>query len=246
MALGLLLWILLAVLAGYAVNRLWSSFVGNRAFRWAMAPGVVVHEFSHAAGCLMTGAKIFRLNLFAPEGGSVSHGKPKLPVIGETIIATMPLVGCTLALWGIWMLFHEPLGLTAAGLPDLEVSSWWPLLTKLSVRKFVYGAWDLLRDAFSQVYSRRILTFEGLAFLYLLLNFSIGMALSGQDIKRAFLGLLAIALLVMLLQYLGLWGDKAAVVVDALWSLFAFAMTMLAMALAVSIPVAAACKIAGR
>ncbi len=246
MALGLLLWIALAVLAGYAVNRLWSSFVGNRAFRWAMAPGVVVHELSYAAGCLITGAKIFRLNLFAPEGGSVSHGKPKLPLIGETIIALMPLVGCTIALWGVWMLFHKPLGLTVAGLPDLEVSSWCPLLTKLSIRDFAYGTWDLLRDAFSQVYSRRILTFEGLAFLYLLLNFSIGMALSGQDIKRAFLGLLAIALLVMLLQYLGLWGDKAAVVVDALWSVFAFAMMMLAMALAVSIPIAAACKIAGR
>ena len=246
MAFGLFLWIALAVLAGYAVNRLWSSFVGNRAFRWAMAPGVIIHELSHAAGCLITGARIFKLKLFAPEGGSVSHGKPKLPVIGETIIATMPLVGCTLALWGVWMVFHEPLGLTAPGLPNIEVSSWWPLLTKLSVRRFVYDAWALLRDAFSQVYSRRSLTFEGLAFLYLLLNFSIGMALSGQDVKRALLGLLCIALVATLLQYLGLWGDTAAMVAEGLWSLFAFAMTMLAMALAVSIPVAAACKIAGR
>lgn len=75
------------------------SLLGHR-YRWFVAPGVIVHELSHAAACLLTGAKIGKISVFAKEGGSVEHKKPKVPIIGQIFISIAPLlVGVAALYW---------------------------------------------------------------------------------------------------------------------------------------------------
>jgi len=68
-----------------------NSFIGRR-YRLFVAPGVVVHEFSHALFCLLTGAKIQSIELFKKEGGQVAYTKSKIPVISDFLISMAPLL----------------------------------------------------------------------------------------------------------------------------------------------------------
>jgi hypothetical protein len=65
------------------------SFMG-RYYRIFVAPGIIVHELSHAFACLITGAEIKRINLFEPSGGSVEHSNSKIPVLGQAIVSFAP------------------------------------------------------------------------------------------------------------------------------------------------------------
>ena len=245
MEIGLFLWIALSVPAGYAVHRLWSAFAANRVFQAVIAPGVAVHALSRAAACAMTGAKVQKVHFAGPQGGSVEHDRPRVPLIGETFISLMPLAGCMMALWGVWQYFGGRLGLESAELEGLTLHSW-SLWTKKSVYDFCLSLWAVVEQGFGSVYRREMLSLEGLGFLYLLVTFSVGMAPRGEDVKRVFLGLLPAAVLVLLLRQFGWWNSTADGALDALWVFFRAVIAMLSMALAVLIPVSAACRIAGR
>jgi len=65
--------------------------VFGRSYRYFVAPGIIVHELSHALMCLLTGAKIHNISLFDKEGGSVEHVKSKIPVIGPILISMAPI-----------------------------------------------------------------------------------------------------------------------------------------------------------
>ena len=62
-------------------------------FRFLITPGVIIHEFSHALACFMTGAKVESIKVFDKEGGEVVHGEPYLKFLGPTIISMAPIVG---------------------------------------------------------------------------------------------------------------------------------------------------------
>jgi len=242
--LGLLLWVAVATVLSYVIERLWTDYTSGRYFRYALAPGIVVHELSHLAACLLTGAKVGRVVLFGPSGGSVEHAKPKMPLLGQPIISLAPVAGCTLALWGVWWLFSGRLGLQLSQLPEVELSA--PGAVEL---------WRVMRtlfvDAFRQVFSRRFLSLEGLAFLYLVLTFSICMGPSRADLRHALLGLAAIGAIVFLARQMGLadWevGAELSRRVTAFgWRVFTFSILLLMSALAVSIPAAIAGKVFGK
>lgn len=61
-------------------------------YRAILAPGIIIHELSHAVGCFITGARIVDLNLLDKNGGEVKHEQPAVPVLGMLIISTAPLV----------------------------------------------------------------------------------------------------------------------------------------------------------
>lgn len=67
------------------------SIIGY-SYRLFVVPGVIIHEIAHAAGCLITGAKITAFNIFEKEGGHIEHSKSKIPLIGQIIISAAPLV----------------------------------------------------------------------------------------------------------------------------------------------------------
>lgn len=70
-------------------------------YYYIVAPGVACHELGHAAGCLLTGTKIYKIKLFAPSGDSLgyvshaAHGKNSIRRVSYFIIATGPIwFGC--------------------------------------------------------------------------------------------------------------------------------------------------------
>lgn len=87
-----LTYLLLIMLIGYWVNVLASRLAGGWVYRILVAPGVVVHELSHALGCLITGARIQSINVFKREGGEIQHSGSPIPVVGNVIISLMPVV----------------------------------------------------------------------------------------------------------------------------------------------------------
>ncbi|MBI5134398.1 MAG: M50 family metallopeptidase [Candidatus Taylorbacteria bacterium] len=90
--------ILLVVLAGYASNWLNWRFLDSALTRLLYYLGAFVHEGSHAVLCLLTGAKISEFQVFSAQP-HVTHGKPKLPLIGSTLISIAPLFGGLLFLF---------------------------------------------------------------------------------------------------------------------------------------------------
>ncbi|NQT18571.1 MAG: hypothetical protein HQ592_02620 [Planctomycetes bacterium] len=244
MYLGLLVWVAVATLLSYAVERLWSDFASHRFFHYALAPGIVVHELSHIFGCVLTGAKVGHVVLFGPSGGSVEHSEPKMPLLGQPIISLAPIAGCTLALWGVWWVFSARLGLRPSELPGVELSAaggieLWQVMRKLFV------------EAFRQVFSRKLLSLEGAAFVYLVLTFSVSMAPSRTDLRHALLGLVTMGAIIFLaertfLAHWEVWMELSRRITMFGWKAFTFSIFLLMLALVVSIPAAIAGKLLDR
>jgi hypothetical protein len=244
MYVALLVWVGIATLLSYVVDRLWSDFTCCRYFRYALAPGVVVHELSHLAACLLTGASVKRVVLFGPSGGGVEHSPPKMPLVGQPIISLAPIGGCTLALWFVWLTFAGSLGLEAVALPDVDLSVV-GLAEVWQTLKTVYVDW------FRWIFSRDFLSIRGAVFLYCVLTFSICMAPSRTDLRHAVTGLAAIGAIVFLVHRLGFdrWqiGHEISKTILAFgWKAFTFSIVLLVSALAVSVPAALAGKILGK
>lgn len=88
---SLVLFLLIIILSYIIDFYLSHSFFGPK-YRYFLAPGVIIHELSHAFACFFTGAKVRELAVFDKEGGHVKHTKSKIPVLGSVIISTAPLV----------------------------------------------------------------------------------------------------------------------------------------------------------
>lgn len=74
----------------YLIDFFLSRSIFGRNYRIFVAPGVILHELSHVALCLLTGAKISHVSFFDRRGGSVTHSRPKIPVIGQILISLAP------------------------------------------------------------------------------------------------------------------------------------------------------------
>lgn len=70
------------------------SFVGPR-YRLFIAPGIVIHELSHAAAVIFTGGHVKKINITSPTGGYVIHAlKPGAGRhLKQFIISFAPPVG---------------------------------------------------------------------------------------------------------------------------------------------------------
>ena len=234
MHIALLVWVAIATILSYIIERLWSDIASRRAFRVAMAPGVIVHEVSHVVACWLVGAKVSRVQLFGASGGSVTHAKPRLPVMGQPIISLAPVAGCTLALWCVWWFFSGRLGLEFSNLPQID-------LTAAGGKALWQTLNTLFADSLKQVFTRKFLSAEGAIFIYLVLTFSICMAPSFQDLRHALLGLVVIGAIVFLINRTGFanfqlaeeWSNKAT---SFGWKAFTFTVLLLMSALAVSLP----------
>jgi hypothetical protein len=84
--------ILLVSLFGYASNWLNGRFLNNRVTHFLYYIGAVVHETSHAALCVLTGAKIQEFSVFSAQP-HVTHRKSRLPFVGEALISFAPIAG---------------------------------------------------------------------------------------------------------------------------------------------------------
>ena len=90
--------IIIIIILSYAINSILLSSVGG-IYRIFIAPGVILHELSHAFACLVTGAKVTSINVFKKDGGEVRHTKPIIPIIGQIFISLAPFIIGFLAIY---------------------------------------------------------------------------------------------------------------------------------------------------
>ncbi|MDP2930398.1 MAG: M50 family metallopeptidase [bacterium] len=108
----------------FVLGEFWQRIFSGKKYRIFLAPGVIVHELSHALACLIAGAKIRKISFFASNGGYVIHEKPKLPVLGEIIISLAPILGGLAAIFLMSSLLRFSLPISVAGFMNWVIQSW--------------------------------------------------------------------------------------------------------------------------
>ena len=205
----IVIWFLLLMWGAKYVEYLWHRALGSRMFRVMVAPGIIVHEYSHAAACLLTGTEIKEIKLFKKDGGHVVHEVPKPSLLGipflaasrkggalhtnfisSALIAYAPLAGCLLVLWGTGLLVNaitdEDVSPVAEQSSNNEAAA-----SQVAASTGDFGAF--LTDLGAYVgtsFESLLAPFDqnwivGLIYAWLLLSLTICMAPSTQDLKNA-------------------------------------------------------------
>jgi hypothetical protein len=190
--LNLALAITLFILLVYGLRALWTRALPPKVLAWLIAPGVAVHELSHALACLLTGAKIHSMVLFRSDGsGEVRHGPPKLKYIGDMLIALAPLAGGTACLLLLGILLRAPVNLydvrTGGVQPD-------QFRFVLDLAGLVWDDQGVFVRAASWSDPRTYV------FLYFAMCFTLTMSPSRQDHKNGAVGILVICGVVLILH----------------------------------------------
>ncbi|VVB85500.1 Uncharacterised protein [uncultured archaeon] len=179
--------IVLYLISGY-LHRSLSSSASKPLYVALMLPGTVIHESSHAAVALLTGASIKTFSVM-PSGdtlGRVEHTKPKIPVIGDFAISVAPLIGCpaVLVLAGYFLGLHFNY---SPGSFDILTE------TRYLLQGTLYFITAL--DYFS---------WKTYVFLYLALALGAGAAPSRSDVTSMLPGLVIIVVAAFALNYYGI------------------------------------------
>lgn len=174
----------LLIVSCYLLREFWLRAVPARVLAYLAAPGIALHELSHALGCVLTGAKVHKVTLFREDGsGEVRHSPPKLKYAGEVIISLAPLAGCTAAFWLLGWALRGSMNfyyVTARGVTP-DTFSYVGQLFGL-----VFD--DVMLALTSAVWS----DWRTYVFLYFSMCISIAMAPSRQDLKNCAVGLLVV------------------------------------------------------
>jgi hypothetical protein len=141
------------------------------------APGVIIHECAHVAGCLMVGAKVQKIVFFSKSGGSVTYTQPAVPWLGNVIISTAPLVFIPLFLAGVTWVFEVYGGCMLAISPITPGNQ--------------TAAISLLTSTGMIFYQNLIVRFNAwfLLYLYVTTSLVLSLAPSRQDLKNAAAGI---------------------------------------------------------
>lgn len=182
--LNLVVGIALLIAALYGLRRLWVYAVPPRVLAWLIAPGVIVHELSHAFACVITGAKVHSMVLFRSDGsGEVKHGPPKLKYVGDVMISMAPLAGGTICLLLLGMALNAPINLYSVEARGVQPGQ----------LDFVVGLAGLVWDDLGLAVRTTSLTdWRTYVFLYFAMCFTLGMAPSRQDLKNGSVGILVL------------------------------------------------------
>lgn len=84
--------IAILLLASYGLNYQLVRLAPYVVFRLLLLPGVAVHEFAHAIGCLVTATPIRSMNVWTDRGGELTHVKPRWPLVTQPVISLAPLI----------------------------------------------------------------------------------------------------------------------------------------------------------
>ena len=169
----LFIWFIFLIGLSFVADKIWSKTIKGRKYRFFIAPGVIIHEFSHILACLLTGAKIHKISLFSREGGYVEHARSRLGFLGNAMIAMAPLFGITLFLWLLIFWFGFRLEFQAINF-SADIFG--------NIKSLISSAWDL----FSTGYTHWLFWI----FIYLVISLSLALSPSQRDFKNAFFGLI--------------------------------------------------------
>jgi len=214
--------ILIILFLAFIIDFLLSRSVFGRSYRIFVAPGVILHELSHAFFCLITGAKIKNISLFEKEGGSVTHEHPKIMIIGPILIAYAPLLLGIIAIF----IISKWVGVKA----DQDIFS-------ISSRNTV----EILRNTFGAI---NFANYINWILMYLVFSIAVTMTPSFQDFKNAIFPTLIFAVSIyILIKILSIKANLSFVPFDKIISVVGAAVLLLIFALALSIIVFALTKL---
>lgn len=187
--LNLVVAVTLLILALYGVRALWVKALPASWLAWIIAPGVAVHELSHALACMLTGAKVHSVVLFRADGsGEVRHGPPKLRYVGNLIIGLAPLIGGSLCLLVLGLLLKAPVNpvrATGGVQPD-------------QLRFLLDLAGLVIDDLRLYLHASSWTDLRTYVFLYFAMCFGLTMAPSGKDLKNGTVGILVVCGVVLI------------------------------------------------
>ncbi len=203
--LPLFIQILVLYLLSRLVDRLVLRHLGRGWYLATMWPGVVIHEFLHFVGCLITFTRVYRVHLFHPSGdslGFVEHARTRNPV-KNIIISMAPLFGVTA---GIWLL-------TKFLFPELYVSLSSNIGAALSDFTTFQNFFNFTKDYFLQywIYIKDLISsfdfgsWPTYLFIYLMLSLSSHAAPSKEDLKHTYAGMVGLIVFFTLLYYVDQW-----------------------------------------
>ncbi len=216
---NILLPLAIQVIILYGLSQLIDRLVLRNLGRgWYLAltwPGVMVHELSHLAGCLITFTRVTRIELFHPHGntlGMVEHVQTRNP-IKNIIISIAPLFGVTAVLWLLtrWVfpdLYIEQVNAVRVGLSDFT-----------SFSNFFSFSGEYVRTLFTYIgqlfQAMDFGQWQTYVFLYLMITLSSHAAPSKVDLKHTYVGLAGLAALFVLLGFVARWLD-----IGGVWTVF--------------------------
>lgn len=154
--------------ASFLIDFFLSRSIFGRGYRIFVAPGIIVHEFSHALLCLLTGAKISKISLFEKEGGKVVHSSPKIPILGQILISLAPIAFGA----GAIFLLSKKLGINDVDFTAIH-------LTKQGLLEFI-------RSTFSNLDFHKTSTWM---IVYLVLSIAVTLTPSFQDLRNVALSI---------------------------------------------------------
>ena len=254
-ALIMLGWIMLLLFASKLVENLWVRAIGFRAFRIFVAPGIIIHEYSHAIACILTRAKIKEIKLFKRDGGYVAHEAPKWPpkfkFLSSVFISFAPVIGCILVMWFMIFAFdkifpaepssaNETTEVSADKASEKDEMDYERPIIGFGMSLF-NSIWKQIINIASPIVKGSF--WLGVIFLWLMLSLSVGMAPSAQDFKNSFIGIILLVILLLVVS----WGitsfsaDKGALIniLYGMQRVISFTIAIMAFAIGVSVVVAA-------
>ncbi len=205
-------WLVLVIIFSRILDWFLSELFPKARYRWIIWPGILIHELSHGIVGKCMGAKITDVSLFSKKGGSVTHTKPKIPIIGVPFTAMAPLFGCTLTLFGLMYLFGFEDKFLFFEFKEWSLTSFFSEIIKVG-------------QGIIQVFYLEFRNWMFWIFLYLALALTTAIAPSNQDFKNAWLGILIIFFTLAAFLYFEIYVTFIEQTLQVLISFFTFGFT---------------------
>lgn len=171
-----LILIFAVVVISFLINMLLAQTILGMGYRIFVAPGIVLHELSHALLCVLTGAKISKISFFDRDGGEVKHTASAIPIIGQVLISLAPFFFGALAIY----FCSRMLGISGVDVSSIDISK------------------DGLLHYFTQNISNlKLNDFKTYIILYLVISIAVTMTPSWQDLRNIFLS----SILIFIVSY---------------------------------------------
>jgi len=162
-----------------------SRSVFGKKYRIFVAPGVIVHEFSHVIACLINGAKIRKVSLFDKDGGMVEHEGGIIPFISPAIISMSPFF---IGLLSIYFLSRK------LGLASVNIFNFAGVGPE--------GFAGFMKSIVSGI---NIYDYQNWIIVYLVLSIAVTMVPSWQDLRNSFISLIVIAVAIFSIEHFGIF-----------------------------------------
>lgn len=223
---ALAIWLFLFLLLTLGLGGLWKPVLDHKGARLVLAPGFLGLLILKHLACLLAVAKTRESKPFGPGDEVLTHGDPKLPGIGNLLIAAVPFFGLMAAFGVVQHFLAYPIRL-----PD-EL----PALPRgpTDVARFFGGIGSYLQGAITLVLGLGGMGWGAWLATFLAVNVLLALRPSFRDLKYLTLTVVVLALLGWLLDYFGIGVTRRTegVVQAAYWTTLTLRTTGLLIALA--------------